>query len=367
MQRVILTTGGTGGHIFPALATAEELRRRYPAVSILFLGSATGPEADLAAQAGLEFAALPVRGVLGRGVRAVGALVGMMRGISKAGGIMRRVQPQVVVGFGGYAAFAGLAAARLRGIPTAVHEQNSIPGLANRVCGKFARRIFISLPDERGAFDPAKTVTIGNPVRASIAALAATPLKGKMDFGRRVLVMGGSQGAKAINDAVLANLPALLASGLTLWHQTGRADVDRVREAYRKAGAEGMRVEAFIQDMAAAYAWADMALCRAGATSVAELTCAALPAVFIPFPYATHDHQMHNARQLAAAGMADVLEQKELSGPKGDAALLGRYLTTLLDTPERLMEMSAAARALARPNAAADLVDELEKLAEKPV
>ncbi len=364
MKRVILTTGGTGGHIFPALATAEELRRRYPDLAILFLGSAAGPEADLAARAGLEFASLPVRGVLGKGLKAVGALVGMAQGIARAGAIMRKVRPEIVLGFGGYAAFAGLAAARLRGIPTAVHEQNSIPGLANRVCAKFARRVFLSLPDERRAFSPERTLLTGNPVRASIAALSATPPKSKADFRKRVLIMGGSQGAKAINDAVLANLPALLAAEVTLWHQTGAADYERVREAYRKAGAEGTRVEAFIQDVAEAYAWADLALCRAGATTVAELTCAALPALFIPFPHATHDHQMHNARQLASSGMADVLDQKELTGPQGNMALLGRYLTTLLDTPGRLEEMSAAARKLARPEAASALVGELEKIVE---
>jgi UDP-N-acetylglucosamine--N-acetylmuramyl-(pentapeptide) pyrophosphoryl-undecaprenol N-acetylglucosamine transferase len=366
MKRVILTTGGTGGHIFPALAVAEEIRRRYPAASVLFLGGSRGPEADLAAKAGLEFAGLPVRGILGRGIKSVGALLGMVGGLVRARAIMARLRPEVVIGFGGYAAFAGLAAGRFSGVPTAVHEQNAIPGLTNRICARFARRVLISLPDERGFFDPARTLCTGNPVRASIAALHKASPRQAGSFGKRVLVMGGSQGAKAINDAIAAKLPEFLSAGVSLWHQTGRADCERMRATYRRAGAENMRVEPFINDMAAAYAWADLAVCRAGATTVAELTAAALPALFIPFPFATHDHQLHNARQLAASGMAVVLEQKDISPGAGGAAALFRCVAELLDSPGTLAAMSAAAAALAKPFAAAAVVDVLEELAGMP-
>ncbi len=364
MKRVILTTGGTGGHIFPALAVAEELRRRDPGLNLLFMGSKHGPEADLAVQADIDYVGLPVRGFLGRGIRSLAAAVGMMRGIAKAGSVIDKVKPDLVIGFGGYAAFAGVIAAGRRAIPTAIHEQNNMPGLANRILAKRVDKIFLSLPDERGIFPMAKARLTGNPVRSSIAALAEYEPHRAEDMKRRVLVIGGSQGARAVNQAVTAILPHLLSAGITLWHQTGQADLAAVREAYRKAGAEAMRVDPFIHDMAEAYAWADIAVSRAGATSIAELTVAALPAVFIPFAQATHDHQTHNARQLVTAGAAALLAQSDIAGESGDPEKLAQLLTKLLDEPHTLEKMSAAARNLARPKAASDLVDELELLAE---
>jgi UDP-N-acetylglucosamine--N-acetylmuramyl-(pentapeptide) pyrophosphoryl-undecaprenol N-acetylglucosamine transferase len=363
VNSVILTTGGTGGHIFPALAVAEEIRRRHPACAILFMGGKYGPEADLAVQAGLEYVGLPVRGFLGRGVRAFGAAFGMLRGLAKARIVMSRVRPEVVAGFGGYAAFAGVAAARFKGIPCAIHEQNSVPGLANRVLGKGVNRVLLSLPDDRAMFPRDKALFTGNPVRAAVAALYDRQPRNLEDAGRRLLVMGGSQGARAINNAVLANLPALMDAGIAIWHQTGRAEAAAVREAYRAAGARDVRVDAFIHDMAAAYAWADLVLCRAGATSIAELTAAGLPAVFVPFPQATHDHQTHNARQLVRAGAAELVPQKDLAPDAGDPALLAGTLIRLFGDPIGLLDMGAAARNLARPDAAARVVNALEALA----
>ncbi len=371
MKRIILTTGGTGGHIFPALAVAEEIRRRWPDASILFVGGKYGPEGDMAAQAGLSFAGLPVRGFLGRGLKMVGAGLGMLRALTTAVAIMRRVKPHAVVGFGGYAAFAAVTAARWCGVPTAVHEQNSFPGLANKLLAKKADRVFISLPDDKGCFPAAKTLLTGNPVRASIAALAEDGARESRAAGRNVLVLGGSQGAKAINDAVLANLENLLDADVTLWHQAGAAEAPKVREAYRRAGSkmagvgvaatgnEKLRAEPFIQDMAAAYAWADLAVCRAGATTIAELTAAGCPALFIPFPAATGDHQTKNARQLVDAGAAELLPQAAISP---DFALLGRKVRELLDRPEQLRAMAAAMKSLARPAAAEVLVDALEMM-----
>lgn len=374
MKRIILTTGGTGGHIFPALAVAEEIRRRCPEASILFVGGKYGPEGDLAAQAGLEFYGLPVRGFLGRGLKMIGAGLGMLRGLATAKAIMRRTKPQIVVGFGGYAAYAAVTAARWCGVPTAVHEQNSFPGLANRLLAKKADRVFISLPDDKGCFLKEKTLLTGNPIRASIAALAAEGGREERAPGRNVLVLGGSQGAKAINDAIIANLETLLDANVILWHQAGASDAPRVREAYRMAGSkvagvgvaatgnEALRADPFIHDMAAAYRWADLAVCRAGATTIAELTAAGLPALFIPFPAATHDHQTKNARQLADAGAAELLPQSKL-GPDADgAAVLGQRICALLDDPSTLAAMSAAMRKLAKPYAAAALVDELERM-----
>ena len=174
MQRVVLTTGGTGGHVFPALAVAEELRRRHPDVDILFVGGRHGREREFAEAAGLRFLGLPVRGVMGRGVRAVGALWGLFRGVLRAWWLMLRFKPQVVLGFGGYAGFAPVFAAALRGVPCAVHEQNSYPGSANRLLGRWAHRIFLSFPDTHGFFDAAKAEVTGNPVRAGLVAGSGT-------------------------------------------------------------------------------------------------------------------------------------------------------------------------------------------------
>ena len=364
MRRVILTTGGTGGHIFPALAVAEEITRRHPKARILFLGGQYGPEADLAARAGLEYVGLPVRGVMGRGLRAVTAAGAMALGVWRAVSVVRRFDPDMAVGFGGYAAFAGVLAARLCGRPAAIHEQNSIPGLTNRLLGRVVQRVFLSLPDSAGVFPAGRCVLTGNPVRAAIVAAGEATGVQRSTRSRRLLVMGGSLGARAINEAVVAALPALRDAGVELWHQTGTADWERVRAGYKQAGISEARVEAFIDDVASAYTWADLVLCRAGATSVAELAVAGKPSVLVPFPFATHNHQLHNARHIADAGAALVVEQKDIApGPDGKAAVaLDRVLTGLLADRQRLDRMGSAARAMGRPQAAAAVVDGMEAI-----
>lgn len=362
MKRVIVTTGGTGGHIFPALAVAEEIRKRHHDAAVLFMGGKYGQEGDIAIQAGLEFVGLPVRGFIGRGLGMLGAGIGMLRGLTKAAIIMRRFQPDVVIGFGGYAAFAGVMAARYVGVPTAVHEQNSIPGVANKILARRVDRVFVSLPDVDALFPEEKTVFTGNPVRAAIARLAEDAARSQRETGKRVLILGGSQGARAVNDCVMANLTALLDAGMSLWHQTGAADSERVKDFYRKNGGEKMRVDGFIRDMAEAYAWADIVVCRAGATTIAELTAAGLPAIFIPFPAATHDHQTHNARYLAAVGAAELLPQIKIEPGRGNPALLVERIQALLANPEKLRAMADVSRSLARPEAAATLVSSLEEM-----
>ncbi len=358
LRRVILTTGGTGGHIFPALAVAEELRRRDPEAVIGFIGGAYGSEADLAVRAGLDFVALPVRGVFGRGIKAVGALFRMLISVHKAKGLIRRFGPQVVVGFGGYAGFPAVFAAPYTMTPSAIHEQNARPGVANKRLRTTANRIFLSLPDEARAFPPEKTVLTGNPVRAAIVEAGEYARARPRAWSRNLLIMGGSQGAAAINTHILEILPDLHLAGVNILHQTGAADLERVRKGYAQAGVSEARVEGFIEDMAAAYEWADLVVCRAGATSVAELAVAGKPSVLIPFPQATHNHQLFNARLLEKEGAALVVEQAVLA-----EANLGKRLPELLADTPRLEAMSAAALALARPKAAADLVDQLEMLA----
>jgi UDP-N-acetylglucosamine--N-acetylmuramyl-(pentapeptide) pyrophosphoryl-undecaprenol N-acetylglucosamine transferase len=402
IERVILTTGGTGGHIFPALAVAEEIRRRNPEAMILFMGGRYGQEADLAVKAGLDFVGLPVRGVMGRGINGLFAALGMLKGIARASAVIRKTGPQLVVGFGGYAAFAGVMAGRMAGLPTAIHEQNAFPGMSNRLLGRRVDRVFLSMPDAKGVFDAGKCRLVGNPVRAGVAALYEEKTGGQNrhdgtrsyyggvdapspfapDAGHdgqsaaggdaggdvraenrprhpRLLVTGGSQGARAMNDAMLAVIGSLLEAGAQVRHQTGQADYERVRAAYRELKAETVRVEPFIMDMPRAYDWADLVFCRAGASTLAEITSAGLPALLAPFPQAAQDHQRHNALFMEERGAAVMLEQRLfVAEPK---KLAGALLALLRDR-EELERMAGKSLSLARPYAARHLVDGLEEL-----
>ena len=365
MKRIVVTTGGTGGHIFPALAVAQALRVMYPGLSAAFVGG-QGPEGVLARKAGLRFVALPAKGVFGRGIR--GALEGLMstRAAFQAMNFYRTFKPDLVAGFGGYASFYPMLAAWFLGIPTALHEQNSVPGVTNKLLGKIATRIFTTYPDEAGVFDPKKTILTGNPVRHDIAALWDAPAR-TGDATRHILVLGGSQGAKAVNSAVLAALPSLLGAGFRVTIQTGRADFERVIEAAAEVSearrSQGLAkpgelvIENFIEDMAAAYSTADLIIARSGASTLAEVTSAKKPAILVPFPHATHDHQTVNASFMARTGAAVLIEQKRL-----DPEALAALVIDLFDHPERLAAMSEAAGKLAAPRAAETIARELAAL-----
>lgn len=362
MRCIVFATGGTGGHIFPALAVAEEVRHRYPEAELLFFGGRYGPEGCLAQEAGMEFYALPARGVLGRGLRSATSLVWLSRSLMTCWWLFHKRRPDAVLGLGGYAGFAPVLAAAWSRIPCAVHEQNSIPGVTNRVLAKRVDRVLVSFPDESRFFPPEKTVFTGNPVRREIVALRATQkTRLPRDTEHRVLILGGSQGAQGINAAVIRSLPSFARSQMQLWHQTGTHEYEEVHAAYVQAGLENKAtVEAFISDMAAAYDWADLVVCRAGATTIAELTAVGKPAVLIPFPHATHNHQQRNAASLEAAGAALVLRQQYLQEVN-----LARAVEDLVALPGKLKEMGKAARRIGRPEAAAHVVDQLETLATR--
>ncbi|TDT91645.1 UDP-N-acetylglucosamine-N-acetylmuramylpentapeptide N-acetylglucosamine transferase [Pseudodesulfovibrio indicus] len=356
LNRVVLTTGGTGGHIFPALAVATALTLRNRGVDILFMGG-PGPEGDLARKHGLKFMELPASGIMGKGLPGLVSAVGWIgTGVPRAAWALFRFRPDAVIGFGGYAGFCPVVAARLLGIPAAVHEQNSVPGVTNKALGKLVNRIFLSFPDRMGVFPAHKTVLTGNPVRLDIVQ-AADRRRGRPQ-GKRVLVLGGSQGAKPINDAFIEALPALMEAGVTLVHQAGRADFSRVRTAYEAADADPAQVRDFIEDMATEYALCDLAVCRSGASTVFEVAAAGVPALFVPFPQAAHDHQTMNAQAMSDIGAAILLPQSELTG-----ARLADAVTRLLADRGRLDGMEAAARSFARKDAAADIVAGLEGLA----
>ncbi|WFS61989.1 undecaprenyldiphospho-muramoylpentapeptide beta-N-acetylglucosaminyltransferase [Pseudodesulfovibrio thermohalotolerans] len=356
LNRVILTTGGTGGHIFPALSVATALTEYNKGMRILFMGG-PGPEGELARRHGLEFLELPAGGIMGKGIP--GALSGLGwlgTGIPKALFEVWRFRPDAVIGFGGYAGFCPVLAARILGIPTAVHEQNSVPGVTNKVLGKMVNRIFLSFPDAMGLFPADKTFLTGNPVRPEIFK-AGERRRGHTP-GKRVFVFGGSQGARPVNDAVIEALPRFMEADVTLVHQTGRIDFSRVRAAYEAAGADPAQVREFIEDMGAEYAACDLVICRSGASTVFEIAAAGAPAIFVPFPQATHDHQTMNARAMTDIGAAVLLPQSGLSG-----ATLADRVFKLLDDRERLESMETAAKGMARRFAARDIVAGLAAMA----
>lgn len=363
--RIILTTGGTGGHIFPALAVAEAIRRQHPDAEILFIGGLYGPEKELVEKAGIAFVGLPVRGFIGRGLKALSAFAAMSTSIGQAMRVVRAFRPHAVMGFGGYAAFASVFAAWLLRCPCALHEQNAIPGAANRILGKLVRRICLSWPQpaDNVSFPPERCVLTGNPIRAGIAALGE---REEIQDGQAcLLVMGGSQGAHAINTLIVHILPELRAAGVRILHQTGRNEYETVREGYLNAGftpeETDAMVKAFIHDMAGAYASASLAFCRAGATTMAELAATGTPAIFLPFPQAAHDHQTANARAMEQAGGGLLLPQKDAEAMLTEGRLAPLVLDLIHDR-SRLAAMRRGALSLARPEAADTVARELLSL-----
>ncbi|WP_372017722.1 undecaprenyldiphospho-muramoylpentapeptide beta-N-acetylglucosaminyltransferase [Pseudoxanthomonas sp. 10H] len=342
----MVMAGGTGGHIFPALAVAHVLRAR--GVPVVWLGAAGAMETRLVPQHGIEIDTLPVAGVRGKGKLALlAAPFRLARAVQAARGVLRRRRPRAVIGFGGFASGPGGLAAWLSGLPLLVHEQNRAPGMTNRVLSRLARRTLSGFP---GSF--ALEEVAGNPVRAAIASL---PPPQQRLAGRqgplRLLVLGGSQGARALNDAVPLALAALADVAVEVRHQCGEKLRAEAGRAYAAAGVTAS-VEAFIEDMAAAYAWADLVVCRSGASTLAELCAAGVGSVLVPFAAAVDDHQTRNAEYLVDAGAAVLLKQDAQL-----AANLQPLLRALAADPARRLAMAGAARGLARPDAAERIAD----------
>ena len=356
-MRLLIAGGGTGGHLFPGVAIAEELRAREPDAPVRFVGTERGIEARVLPDLGWELTFIRVSGLKTVGV--LGTLRGLVRlprALWQARRAVKDFKPDVVVGVGGYASGPVVLMARLGGVPTAICEQNSIPGFTNKLLGRVARAVFLSFDESRRFFKPKKIVMSGNPVRRDLAArlLAAAAAPRPAGAPVTVLVSGGSQGAKAVNELACAALIALArehAGTLRIIHQTGTADLDATIARYREAGVDA-DCRAFIKDMAAAYQDADLIVGRAGATTVAELAIAGKPAVFIPYPHAADNHQELNAREMADAGAALMFRQSELTADKLAAAL-----RPLLDDAAVRARMGEAMRALAKPGAAAAVVD----------
>jgi UDP-N-acetylglucosamine--N-acetylmuramyl-(pentapeptide) pyrophosphoryl-undecaprenol N-acetylglucosamine transferase len=336
------------------LAVAESIRESYPRAELLFVGGEHGPEGKWAEEAGIPFVGLPAQGVLGRGIRSLGSAWWMLRSLMRCWKTYARFKPQVVLGFGSYASFVPVLIAAWKRIPCAVHEQNAHPGVTNRFLGKRVQRVFLSFPDEQGWFDPQKVRVTGNPVRTSLITLGGKEKIYTHQSGHRVLILGGSQGAQAINQAVLQALPQLLPQGVQVLHQAGERHYAEFSAHYDAFDPDQAKVVPFIQDMAAAYSWADLVVSRAGASTVAELTVIGRPSVLIPFPYAVHQHQLHNAKLLEKAGAAMVVEQSYL--PEVD---LADMILNLLALPDKLLAMGRAARQLGQPEATRSIVQEV--------
>lgn len=353
MKRLILTTGGTGGHIFPALAVAEAVGQQEPDCQILFVGGDRGPERRWVEQAHIPFVALPARGVLGRGIKSLGTVFWLTRSFFKAWKLLREQKPDVVLGLGGYAGFTCTLAAAFMGIPTAIHEQNSVPGVTNNILARWVDRIFVSFPDmDAPRFSGQNVVVTGNPIRSTIGQLRDE----KRLAGRNILILGGSQGAQALNALMLRELEAFKSRGIQIWHQTGREEFEKIQQVYAEKYPEA-RVSAFIDDMQGAYRFADLVICRAGATTLAEVTAAGKASILVPFPYAIHDHQLKNARYLERAGAALVFQQSQLA-----ELHLAAAVEDLLHMPERLAKMGRLARELGKPDAGSSIVKELVDL-----
>lgn len=354
-MRLLIAGGGTGGHVFPGVAIAEELRARVPDAVITFVGTQRGLEARVLPALGWPLELVDVSGLKTVGV--LGAIRGLLRlprALWQARRVVKRHRPDAVIGVGGYASGPLVLVARLMGVPTAICEQNSIPGLTNKLLGRVAHAVFLSFEESRRFFRPRKVVMTGNPVRRELVAkLLATPPDSETvpSAPLRVLICGGSQGAVKVNELAAEALGLLAAEApLAIVHQTGERDLTATIERYARLGIAA-QCQAFITDMATAYHSADLIIGRAGATTVAELAIAGKPCVLIPYPFAADNHQEHNAREMAEAGAALMLRQAELT-----PAALADALRPLLD-PARRKQMAVAMSKLAKPHAAAQVVE----------
>ena len=356
--RLLIAGGGTGGHLFPGVAIAEELRAREPDAAVRFVGTERGIEARVLPGLGWELALIQVSGL--KTVGAWGAIKGLVRLPRALWQARRRIKefaPDVVIGVGGYASGPVVLMARLRGVPTAICEQNSIPGLTNKILGRIARRVFLAFSiSERYFKKKRKLALVGNPVRrdllGKLADAAPAPAATSSRGAVHVLVSGGSLGAVKVNELAADALIALARERpLVIVHQTGQQGLDPTVARYRDAKVDA-DCRAFITDMAAEYQAADLIVSRAGATTVAELAIAGKPAVFIPYPFAADNHQEVNAQEMADAGAALMFRQAELTADK-----LADALRPLLEDPSRRAAMGAAMKGLARPGAAAAVVD----------
>lgn len=346
---VMIMAGGTGGHVFPALAVAQEMRAR--GIDVIWIGTRRGLEARIVPAAGIPIEWIAVGGL--RGKSALNWLMSPLRvtsAVFQAARILLRHKPQVVLGMGGFVSGPGGVASRLLGKALVIHEQNAIVGLTNRLLAPISTRVLEAFA---GTFAPRVNArAVGNPIRSAIYMLPAPELRFSDRSGPlRVLVVGGSLGARALNEAVptgVATLPE--SSRPQIWHQTGDAHLEATRANYAAAKVTA-RVDSFIENMAEAYEWADLVVCRSGALTVSELAAAGVPSVLVPYPYAVDDHQRANGEYLVRAGAAEIVLQKDLTADVLGRIMSGYIGANCLPDRARLLTMAQAARSVAKPSA----------------
>jgi UDP-N-acetylglucosamine--N-acetylmuramyl-(pentapeptide) pyrophosphoryl-undecaprenol N-acetylglucosamine transferase len=357
-MKLLIAGGGTGGHLFPGVAIAETLRSRDPKAQVLFVGTERGIEARVLPELGWPLKTIEISGLKTVGLR--GVVRGLLRipvALWQSRRILKEYRPDAVIGVGGYASGPVVLAAWMMRLPTAVLEQNSIPGLTNKILGRCVRAVFIAFDETRRFFRPSKVVMSGTPIRLPIRErLTAARPDRPADDSFRLFVFGGSQGAVALNRVVVEAIVALAHQGKTVdvVHQTGERDLQATRQAYAAAGITA-DCRAFISDMAAEYHRADLVVARAGAATVAELAAAGIPALLVPYPTAADNHQEINARELAERGAAQLLRQSALNG-----TILAATIGQLMDDPASLERMRSAMKQLGKPHAAETVVDWLK-------
>ena len=363
--RIIIAGGGTGGHLFPGIAIAREIKKRCEEANILFIVGRRKMEREIIFKAGFEIRTIDVEGMLGKDLlQGIRAVFKVLKGSVQSLAIMREFKPHLTVGVGGYTSGPVCLMGWFLGIPTAIHEQNSIPGLTNRILAPLVKKVFISFEESKMYFKKGKPFLSGNPIRDELRNLELFPKRvsksaaGAINQRFVILVMGGSQGAEAINKAVLSALKELKKVGFLPFviHQTGSQDLKEVINDYHALGLDG-EVTDFIEDMASAYKRADLVICRAGATTIAELAALGKPSILIPYPYATHKHQDINARSLAAYGGADIVLETDLN-----SNTLARKIRMFMKNPDVLKQMSSLALKAGRPRAKEIIVEQLMKL-----
>ena len=361
-MKIIISGGGTGGHIYPALTIMRTIEERYPDTEFLYVGTHKGLEADIIPKENIPFTTVDIQGFKrslspANFVRAGLAAVG----VAKAMNVVRKFKPDAVVGTGGYVCGPVLMAASMLGIPTLIQEQNVVPGITNKILSRFVTRIAAGTPEAAQHFPTGKVTVTGNPIRKEV--MQGTRLEGASAFGfdpdkKIVLISGGSRGARSINNAMVDVLAAAARQhDVQYLHVTGKLDYEDIITRLAQKGVDlentpHIKVEPYLYNMPQAMAMADLVVYRAGATGLAELTARGIPAILIPYPYAAENHQEHNARALEAAGAARVILNRDL---KSD--ILQGTIQELLADREKLKNMAAASQALGRPQAAADIAD----------
>ncbi len=355
-MRVIIAGGGTGGHLFPGIAVAEEFKQRSKEIEVVFMGTENGLEARIIPREGYPIKLLKTEGVLGKSLfKQIMALIAAMRAVFTSMSFFREVEPDIVIGTGGYASVGPVVAARFMGIPVMIMEQNMVPGMANRFLAKLASSVAITYHESASYFQRGKTMRTGNPVRMSILCGKRDEAMDlfKLDTDKlTVLVLGGSSGAKRINDSMVSALNSLLdiRDGIQFLHQTGDSDYERIKSTYRDLGFSAM-VAPFINQMAEAYAAADIVISRAGATTLAELTALGKPMLLVPYPHAA-GHQEYNARKLVEVGGARLVRDHELT-----ASVMASHIREMCGSEELRGDMRRLSRTHGRKDAAQRVVD----------